>query len=433
MMRLPAIFAGGRVPIQRVQAMLGWGRACLAGPLVLLAAAWVLAGCRAEPASVPDVSTERPTLRAEGAPSATVATESIPVREVSFERRTLEVGEGPAATAAADLDQDGHLDLVVANELDGDLSIFLGDGLGGFEAQDRTPAGDNPTDLAMTDLDGDGLFDIVVANHDTDYLTLLLGDGSGGFRQASNSPLHIGVDPHPHVVRILDADLDGIDDLVVDHREGQGLLFLKGAGQGRFKTPGTLVAGGGDPYRGMAVGDINGDGFPDFATPNPAEVGILLSASAGPFNYTRGNAVPAAAPFAVELADFNDDGKLDLIAASDEGSRLIQIYLGDGQGRFEEAAYSPIEMAPGGKMIALGDFNGDGADDAAVISYQSSDLMLLLGGFEKIQKVMLPTVAHPWGLAAADLNGDGLDDLVVPDNTGKQAALHLSIADPGTR
>ena len=331
-----------------------------------------------------------------------------------------------AAAAAADFDNDGDQDLVAGGEPQ--LAIFLNDGTGVLAAFSQVPGGTQPDHFALADLDEDGHIDIAIANHDTDHLTILLGDGQGAFQAAPNSPLRIEVSPHPHVVRAVDFDTDGHLDLVVDHRDGEGVLILRGLGDGEFEMPGTLVGVGGDPYRGFAVGDINGDGLPDLLTPNPSEVGVLINASQGQIAFTQASPVAAEAPFAVELGDINGDGRLDLIGASDEGSPLVWLFLGDGQGGFAVAGESPLRFAPGGKNIVVGDFNGDGAQDAAVASYMHPDVMVLLGGAAGILTGYLPGGEHPWGLAAADFDGDGKDDLVIADDGAGRAVVYLSLA-----
>jgi hypothetical protein len=105
----------------------------------------------------------------------------------------------------------------------------------------------------------------------------------------------------------------------------------------------------------------------------------------------------------------------------------VELFLGDGSGGFEEAASSPFRQAPGGKTIAVGDFNGDGVDDAAVSCYQSSEVMVLLGGRETIFRGDLPGGEHPWSLAVADLNGDGKEDLIIADDGVDSATVYLSV------
>lgn len=348
--------------------------------------------------------------------------QAVSVADARFFMQSLAVES--AAMAIADFDNDGRQDLVTAGEPN--LTIFHGDGRGGLTPLSLVPGGQEPTDFALPDLDEDGDIDIIVANHNTDYLTILLGDGQGHFQPAPVSPMTIDVSPHPHVVRIADLDRDGHMDLVIDHRDGEGLLILRGLGSGNFETPGILVDVGGDPYRGLAIGDIDGDGRLDLVTPNPSEVAVLLNTSLQELSFVQAAPVAATTPFAVELGYFNDDNYLDLIAASGESSSLVELFLGDGRGGFEEAPDSPFQLSPGGKNIIVADFNGDKVDDAVVVSYQSSEILMLLGGPVAMKVSTLPAGEHPWSLAAGDLNGDGRDDLVVADDGADKVTLYLS-------
>lgn len=349
------------------------------------------------------------------------------VGDAEFERRTVSVIDGQKEAAAGDVNGDDLSDLVIAGN--GRVTILTGNSDGVVEVQERISAGSGPAGPDLADLDGDGHMDIAVANHDTHYLTLLRGDGTGGFEPFPHSPLTIDVDPHPHAVRAADLDGDGHVDLIVDHRAGEGLLILRGTGSDEFASPGTLVEGGGDPYRGMAVGDLNGDGQLDLVTPNPRAVGLLLNAGFGQLAFSQNEIATEAGPFAVDLGDFNGDGHMDVVAALDEGSSLIQLFLGDGAGDFHEADDSPFRLATGGKMIARGDFNGDGVDDAAITCWNASEVLLLLGGSGSIRTATLPVEGNAWGPAAADLNGDGIGDLVIPDAGSDRLVTFVSRAE----
>lgn len=355
---------------------------------------------------------------AEGRPETVLA-----VADARFTSWTLDVASSIIGTV--DLDQDGHADLLVGGEPE--ITLFRGDGAGGLTLLARATGGKEPNDFAVADLDGDGHVDIVIPNHDTHNLTILLGEGAGRFVPADNSPLRVAVSPHPHTVRLADLDEDGRVDLLVDHRDGAGVLVLRGLGGGQLETPGTLVPVGGDPYLGMALGDLDKDGRVDLVTPNPDEVGVLLNRSGDGIAFVPAAPVQATDPFAVALGDFDGDGLLDLLTAAGEGSAVVQRFLGDGEGGFAEAADSPYQLAHGGKNIVVGDFNGDGVDDAAVSSYQSPDVLVLLGGPVAMKVSTLPGGRHPWGLAAADLNEDGRDDLIVVDDSSLTATIYLSL------
>lgn len=349
---------------------------------------------------------------------------AIEVDGVQFVRQTVSVPPGQKEAVTGDLTGDGLPDLLLAVE--NSVLVFRGDGSGGFGHRQRFDAGPNPVGPVVAELNGDGPLDVVVANHETTQLTLLGGTGSGALEPLPTSPLSIDVAPHPHAVRAADLDGDGYVDLVVDHREAGGVLVLRGRGDGTFLSPGMVVDAGGDPYRGMAVGDLNDDGHPDLVTPNPSAVGILLNDGTDPLRFSQHAIDTQAGPFAVGLGDLNADGHLDVVAALDEGSSLVRVYLGDGAGTFQEASTSPFRLTAGGKSIAQGDFNGDGVDDAAITCWNGSEVLLLLGGTDALRTATLPVEGNPWGPTGADWNGDGVDDLIIPDAGSGRVVAYLS-------
>ncbi len=353
--------------------------------------------------------------------------ETVNVGDVIFESFCLEVTSGQSALALADVDDDGHLDLVVANLADNNIIVFIGDGHGAFTRLGSFPAGENPTDVAAADLNGDGSTDLIIANHETSYLTLLLGDGHGRFEPASNSPLIVNIEPHPHAVGAEDLNGDGILDLIVDDRSRAGLLILKGLGEGRFETGGTLVDVGGDPYRGFSIGDLNGDALADFVTPNLDEVAVMIRTDSASIAFQPASPLKIVDPFSVAIADINGDSVPDIISASERGRSPVRVFLGNGQGAFSEADESPFSMTSGGKEIAVGDVSGDGVEDILISSW-FSDAMIILGGTAHLDIVRLSGIERPWGLAKGDLNEDGIDDFMIADGVDSEIWIYTSSA-----
>lgn len=384
----------------------------------LLACLGLLVACQPPPVAQPSP----PKQTAPALPA-----DAVSIGGSFFIPRTVIVGENPEDVAVADLNGDGHIDLVVTHG-QALVAIFLGDGQGGLTRRDDLAAGTQPQSPALADLNGDGALDVVVANHDTDHLTIFLGDGAGGFVPAPNSHLAVDVAPHPHTILAQDVDGDGWVDLLVDHRDGEGVLLLRGRGDGTFETPGMLVPVGGDPYLGMALGDLNGDGRLELVTPNPQAISVLLGDETAASGFRPLPSLVADDPFGVALGDVNGDGWLDIAAAGGERSASVYLFQGNGEGDFQAAEGFPLALERGGKKLAVGDLNGDGLADVAVANYRSPDVALFLGG-DPITQSSVPGGKHPWGLAFADLNEDGLDDLIVVDTDDPAIRLYVSVAE----
>lgn len=351
--------------------------------------------------------------------------ETIEIGNMAFSPTLFHVGAGQPAISVCDFNADGNNDLIVANYSDNNIVVFEGDGNAHLSEMTRIPAGENPTGIATSDVNDDGNVDIAIANHETTYITLLLGDGKGDFEQSPQSLIDVGIDPHPHSVQLQDLDGDQRVELIVDSRDSEGLLVLKGLPNGRFKVPGDIIDVGGDPYRGFAVNDINGDGALDLVTPNQREVGIALNAGSEALSFKLSKLPQPESPFAVELADLTGDGELDLMVATNGTS--LSVIPGDGSGSFDEASKTVVEMSSGAKQIATGDINRDGIADA-LISNWSGELLVIVGSKTILQhyRFQHASIPNPWGVALADFNNDGSSDLIVADGDSQLAVVYVS-------
>jgi hypothetical protein len=158
---------------------------------------------------------------------------------------------------------------------------------------------------------------------------------------------------------------------------------------------------------GVAVADFNGDGKPDLVAVNGNNgVDVLLGNGDGTFQakktYSTGN---DTAPTFVVVGDFNGDGKQDLVVADSFGT--ISVLLGNGDGTFQAEKTYPV----GTSFIAVGDFNGDGKLDLAV----PGGVLLGNGDGTFQTELLFSGISGISSLAVGDFNHDGIPDLAVLD------------------
>ena len=374
-------------------------------------------------------------LIAMGVVSAATSPASLSFRQIS-----INTGKGARFVAVADVNEDGKPDLIVANDEEETLTVLLGDGRGNFHTAPGSPirAGHLPNDIAVADMNRDGHLDLVIANHQSPYVTVLLGDGKGGFHPGPGSPIDVHSNPHPHGVAVGAFSGRGVQDVVTDSWGNNKVELLLGDGKGGLQTPGRYFNVGRRPYERLRSADFNKDGVPDIVTTNLDDdtVTILLSDGKGAFQEAAGSPFPAGAkPWQVAIGDFNRDGKADLAIipyerdVSSAQQRAVTVLLGDGKGGFR-ASHSQglsLEGCHGPNSIATGDLNGDGLPDIVVHCAESHGLAIFLGGAGLDFAALHESAGTGWGsVTVADLNGDGKADIVTANHDDGTITIYLS-------
>lgn len=264
----------------------------------------------------------------------------------------------------------------------------------------------------------------MIANHETSYLTLLFG-GKDGLRSGRSERFSIDVSPHPHAVAVGDIDEDGHLDIVVDDRNRERLKVYRGRGDGSFEPTEPIMVGG-DPYRGMTLADINGDGHLDVITPNPRTVAIQFGDGTGAFSPGPRLESASVPPFSTTVGDFNGDGILDVAAGSGEGRGGVMVWLGREDDSFKRDPNAPYAIADGPTRLSASDLDLDGLDDILVTSYLGNEVAILLGGRDNLGVVRIDLDDNPWDVAAGDLNEGGRVDLVTANDGGARIAVLLA-------
>jgi large repetitive protein len=169
----------------------------------------------------------------------------------------------------------------------------------------------------------------------------------------------------------------------------------------------------GDGPASVAVADFNGDGRADLVTANSGDdtVSVLLGNGDGTFQSARTFSV-GNYPDSVAVGDFNGDGRMDIVTAN-KNSDTVSVLLGNGDGTFEPAE----TYATGGgyaTSVAVGDFNGDGRSDIVVANYQAGTVSVLMSnanGTFKAAQTFAVNSSFVYSVAVGDFNGDGRMDI----------------------
>jgi hypothetical protein len=269
-----------------------------------------------------------------------------------------------SAVSAADLNGDGHVDLVAAGDK---LAVLLGKGDGTFAQPVYYSAGAQLNDpgldlygLHVADLNADSIPDLVAANWVASQLAVLLGKGDGTFEAASLYSC-----PHCQAPAAVDLDRDGNVDVVATSfspgSKGMVYVFLNDGG-GHLREPVAYDPGG--SATAIALGDLNGDGAMDVVTGNDQSYSLSVLLGRGDGTFAQAQAYPAGNTFTVAVLDMNGDGKLDVLGGSWEHTK-VWFYRGTGDGTLIET--QGIHTAPSVALsLAVADFNGDGKLDLAL-------------------------------------------------------------------
>jgi uncharacterized repeat protein (TIGR01451 family) len=332
--------------------------------------------------------------------------------------KTYATGTSPTAVVLGDFNADGKLDIAVANNGSGNVSILLGNGDGTFQPAVNFEADPSPNWIVAGDFDGDQKLDLVVSGLS---LSLYLGNGNGKFETA------IHLSGGSGKLSASDINLDGKPDLI------SGVNLLLGNGDGTFQAPRGL---GVSP---QFIGDLNADGKPDLVAVNETSITTMLGNGDGTFQPSVVLPTPANTKYIFGLeavGDFNGDQKLDLVLG---GRKLLTpgckefcisvpvlgVYEGTGDGNFELG--ESVFFAGFGGVAA--DFNADGKSDLLFpfgnAFYCPCPAGSLLLGWT-LESVPIKLPGKPFSGVASDLNSDGLPDAAFVDDENNVVLVLLN-------
>jgi hypothetical protein len=361
-------------------------------------------------------------------------------------RVDLSTGSYPWSTAAADFDGDGKVDLAATVYNENVVALFRNSGSAGslssgsFADKVTFPTGQGPTGLASGDFDSDGKVDLAISNALSNTV-LILGNTStpGTLQFVARMDVSVGKDPKGLAAGDLDGD--GKQDLVVPNEQDSSVSILQNSGSTGIVafSPLPAITVGLGPLKAIVV-DLDRDGLADIAVVNNVSGSISLLRNVSTAE-KMSFATPVvlgtgSAPGRMAIADIDGDGAPDLIVDNiNDGT--ISLHRNISTSGW--LSFSPPVQIPAGNKpwcVGAGDINGDGKTDMAVANYQDSTVTIFINrsnvGFitsDSLQNVgTLRTGANPLNVEVSDLDGDGNLDLVVACRVANMLSLFQNVS-----
>ncbi len=310
----------------------------------------------------------------------------------------------------------------ISFSLAGALAETLGNGT--FQTGVTIAAGTQPTGVTTGDFDGDGDVDFATVNYGEQKINVMLNNGNGTF--ATRVSYGIGASLSPWGITAGDVNSDGAVDLVTANGDNGTVSVMIGNGNGTFKTGISYSTGSFPSTTHVVLADFNEDGYLDIAANNRnhSKVAVLLNNGNGTYA-THVTYQAGGYTHDVASGDVNNDGHMDLITAN-WSSANVSVLLGNGNGTFQSQI--TVTMAAGVKLsVAVTDFNHDGYLDVAATDDTNDRVIILLGNGNGTFATgnSYSTGSYPWKLHTADLNGDGYQDLISADNSADRVSVLL--------
>jgi hypothetical protein len=333
-------------------------------------------------------------------------------------------GNGPMAICKADFNNDGKLEVAVANYTSNNVSVHFFASSGSVTTSNGFGAGTNPISILSRDFNNDGNADIAVSNSGSDNISVLLGNGSGSFSAATN----FSVGSNPRSITSADFNLDGYSDLAVVNYSSNSVSLLLGNGAGTF-TANTSFITGSNPISVISP-DLNNDGKPDLLIANytSKSLSVLVGTGTGSFTtstYTLGTLPPNS----LSSADFNGDSKKDVVVTFETNHSYygynVSVLAGNGLGSFTSTVNYAAGVIPNSSLSE--DLNGDGTMDIAIVDIAYNDVSLFFGNGTGTFTYDGACMAQKFCSEAVtgDFNNDGKKDMVVANSASNSLSILL--------
>lgn len=369
----------------------------------------------------------------------------VDVQWQGFTNTVVSLGNAnPSRLAAADVDDDGHDDLVIVDASASKVFIYRGDGDGTFALDSSIDVGLGPSDVELVDVDGDGHVDLVVTSWNSAQVDVLLNDGTGRFKRTTRIRASGGLSAIDSAQRVVlsrgetsavahgDFNDDGIWDLVVANAGESSFAVLFGKGAGQFVDPQRVFNGNGPTA--VVSGHFGGSDHLDVALLNKGDgtIAIYLGDGSGGFEVHSVLSI-GNAPVDFEVHQVNDDGIDDLIVSNQFGDLITVVSTPSGgfeaETRFGLSPFPYVETAP----LAIADLDGDGLANDVVLGNSDLDrLRVQFSGedgefdrlFDRERGATDATLLAPTTIDLVNVTGDERSDLIVTNAVTRQVSVY---------
>lgn len=288
--------------------------------------------------------------------------------------QSLALGSYPLTVAPADIDSDGHLDVVCFYETVTTQSLvwYKNDGTGNFGEQQLISDADaisSTSLLTAEDLDGDHDDDLILTSNYSKIFWLKNTNGTFSM-PITVSELASGI------ISIVTSDMDhdgNVDIIAASATDNQVVWYKNLNGTGTFSNANPIVSNLVES-NAVLVADINNDNTIDVVYTGGNEIGWLSNTNGlGNFGSRQLITNKAFGVRAVAMADLDGDGKNDLISASQDDNKVAWYKHIDGNGNFgRQVVISRSAEFP--NNVYPGDFDGDNDIDLLVSSHNDAKL-----------------------------------------------------------
>jgi hypothetical protein len=307
--------------------------------------------------------------------------------------------------AAADFNEDGIDDVVVVHSNGFTALLSSADGSWARFEYEPFPAENFIATAAVADIDGDGHLDLVMVRAQG-LVELWPGTGKGSFQEPR--PILQTGEPFLRVVKAADMDRDGRQDLILGskHTDNSWISVAWNRGNGDFERREVMRIDG-LAMRDIAVGDLNGDGYPDIAlTLWENVVGVLHQRADGEFDYPIGYWTIKGSSD-VRTVDMDGDGRLDLVIAHHGWGSVTTLRQESGALVFNAWVRWMENVSEADQALAIADFDGDGCKDIVVA---------VIGGYRFLRGLGCAQPSNAW-LSSSERNVRG--SWYDPDKAGQ--------------